>query len=385
MSKQPKALYLLNFVSMWECFSFYGMRALLVLYMVHALKFSDEYALFIYALYITLVELGGVVGGYVADRYLGLKAAIVLGGITIACGHIALSMSFFVGLGLIVLGTSFFRSNVAALVGHFYEKDDPRLARGYTLYYTGINVGGFLATIACTVVAEVYGWHAGLSLAAFGMLLGLIVLFFGRSVLIHTAPSEKMRVGKVQGIKRLGLYLLFLVLFYMCEEQLGSSLVLFGERHVDRTTLFGTIPAASLITFNPLTILLVGPFVSKIPLKEMTKIALSFLLLAASFLILYLATYWEQVPLFYAVCSIVLLSCGELLLGPTVLAAVADAVPKSCSGVAMGMVALGYSLANAASGFLSQVMSNSCFLAISTVAFCLALLLLTNRKKVFIT
>src|SRR5574338_1554790 len=98
MYKQPKALYLLNFVSMWECFSYYGMRVLLVLYMVHELRYSDEQAFGMYALYTTLVELGGIVGGVVADRYLGLKRSIVLGGITILLGHVAMSMSqFFIG------------------------------------------------------------------------------------------------------------------------------------------------------------------------------------------------------------------------------------------------------------------------------------------------
>src|SRR5262249_16053523 len=150
------------------------------------LGYSDEKAFGLYALYTTLIELGGIGGGIVADRYLGLKRSIVLGGITIALGHLSMTVpysefTFFLGLGLIVLRTSLFRSNVAAFLGHFYDENDPRREAGYTLYYTGINIGGFLATIGCGIVGEMYGWHAGFGLAAIGMLLGLIVLFLGRN------------------------------------------------------------------------------------------------------------------------------------------------------------------------------------------------------------
>ncbi len=460
MKTQPKALYLLNFVSMWECFSYYGMRVLLVLYMVHELHYSDEKAFGMYAVYTTLVELGGVLGGIAADRYLGLKRSIILGGVTIALGHISMTLpnsqeAFLLGLGLIIGGTSLFRSNVAAFLGQFYEENDPRRDAGYTLYYTGINIGGFLAAIACGIIGEVYGWHAGFGLAALGMLSGLVALFFGRSMLqskgeltaankgatkigtfgvILAAPLAALMIyyyqfitplipvavialmyyiyrqikttaaANIAGYKRLGLYLVFLILFYGCEEQLGSTLVLFGERHVDRSTIFGTIPAASLVTFNPLTILVVGPLFSKllqrIPLQGLTKIGLSFGFLSAAFCVLYAGCAFAQqeteVSVIYAIVSIVLISLGELLLGPTVYATASSIAPKSFSGLVMGAVALGYSLANLSSGYLSQMMTvNEAersidvymrgFLAIGLVALVVAVTLINKRKKVFST
>ncbi len=386
MSKQPKALYVLNFVSMWECFSYYGMRALLVLYMVQALGFSDSKALACYALYTTLIELGGIFGGIAADRYLGLRRAIWIGGVTIALGHIVLAMNgFFAGLALIVAGTSLFRSNVPALLGHFYAENDPRRDAGYTLYYTGMNIGGFLATILCAVVAEVWGWHAGFGLAALGMFLGLLLLFFGRhhiDVPIQTTDSFR---GITSAVKKLWFFVLLLVLFYACEEQLGSSLVIFSERHVDRATLFGTLPSGSLITFNPLTILLVGPFVARLSLSPRTKFALSFLFLAAAFSTLYGACFMQSVPLSVAVISVVLISLGELFLAPTVYAAVSRAADRSQTGACMGVVAVGFSLANLASGACSQMMAEGVgfmngFLAIGIGAFAFATLLFMRRN-----
>lgn len=462
MKTQTKALYLLNFVSMWECFSYYGMRVLLVLYMVNELGYSDEKAFGMYALYITLVELGGVIGGIAADRLLGLKRAIVLGGITIALGHVCMTlpdsqMLFLLGLGLIVAGTGLFRSNVTALLGEFYDKDDPQRAAGYTLFYTGINIGGFLASIACGIVGEVYGWHAGFGLAAFGMLLGLTVLYFGKSILSNKgelakparsassfgalgaafiaplvammiyyyqqlAPFVPLAIGgllfyvyrqikdssqeALAGYKRLGLYLVFLVLYYGCEEQLGSSLVLFSERHVDRSSCFGVIPAASLVTCNPLTILAIGPLFSgllrKLPMRALTKIGISFGMLGLAFCILYIGSAMtpqdQNVPLAFAISSIVLISLGELLIGPTVFATASEVAPKAYTGLIMGAVSLGYSLANLFSGLLSQMMTvtesaNSLevytkgFGTIAAGAFALSLILfiLTYRKKVLST
>jgi POT family proton-dependent oligopeptide transporter len=131
MKSQPKELFLLNFVSMWECFSYYGMRVLLVLFMIHEFDLSDSEAFGFYALYTTLVEFGGVFGGMIADRLLGLKRTIMLGGWTIVCGHLSLivpesKLCFYLGLGLIIVGTSLFRSNNPALIGKTNQENDPR-------------------------------------------------------------------------------------------------------------------------------------------------------------------------------------------------------------------------------------------------------------------
>lgn len=418
---QPRALYLLNFISMWECFSYYGMRVLLVLFMVHELNYSDSQAFCVYALYTTLVEFGGILGGVAADRWLGFKRAIALGGITIALGHICMTYPnsesmLFLGLAFIIVGTSLFRSNVLAFLGQFYEDNDPRKDSGYTLYYTGINLGGFLAATFCGVIAEVYGYHAGFGLAALGMMLGNISLYLGRRLLIPSSQKvverkkrttligaaailaaaplvaitlffsegssrlfpfaaagvifylfrqiKQMSRSEVQGFKQLGIYVVFLIIFYACEEQLGSTLVLFSERHVDRVTSLGTFPAASLVTFNPLTILLIGPFVSRllqrVSLEPLTKIGMSFGFLSAAFYTLYtgalFASQQEEISLAIAIGSICLISLGEILIGPTLYATASDLAPKALQGLVMGIVTLGFSMANLFSGLLSHMM-----------------------------
>lgn len=384
MIKQPRALYLLNFISMWECFSYFGMRALLVLFMVKELMFDESKAFAIYSAYITLTELGGVIGGLMADRYLGFRRAVALGGWTIVVGHLCLAasgsqMAFFLALALIVIGTSLFRTNIAALLGTFYEKNDLRRDSGYTMYYAGMNIGGFLAAIFCVIVAEVYGWHAGFGLAAFGMFAGMLAMFAGRTIL---AAPEKVNpvlkrptVGELlsaaisakEALKHVALYVFFLVVFYACEEQLGSTIVLFSERFVDRATPFGTIPPAMLITVNPLTILLMGPFVSrffqKYPMVETKKIGISFTLLTSAFLLLNIGSIFGFVEgvisIWYAIGSIFLIGLGELFIAPTVFASASKAAPPKLAGLTMGMVTLGFSLANASSGFLSQLMAVS--------------------------
>jgi POT family proton-dependent oligopeptide transporter len=447
---------------MWECFSYYGMRVLLVLFMIQELGYSDGRAFCVYALYTTLVEFGGILGGVAADKLLGFRWAIILGGITITLGHVCMAVPesqpmMYAGLGLIVVGTSLFRTNIAAFVGQFYEENDPRRDAGYTVYYTGMNIGGFLASIFCGIVGEIYGWHAGFGLAAIGMILGNIALYCGRSMLSKTATvSEKktlsgiffgivavvvgaplvslglfccdwstkavpivalgvvyylfrqikgMKSEEIKEFQRLGIYVLCLVLFYACEEQLGSTLVLFSERHVDRVTVFGTFPATSLVTFNPLTILLVGPFLSamlrRVHLEPFTKIAMSFCLLGTAFYVLYfggvLASVRQEVSLGVAVGSIILLSIGELFIGPTIFAAASSTGPRALQGLVMGIVTLGFSMANLCSGLLSNMMVvgegenplnvyTGCFGMIGFCACALgALILLCNyRRKVFV-
>lgn len=458
MKKQPQALYLLNFVSMWECFSYYGMRALLVLFMIHELQLSDHQAFGLYALYTTFVELGGVVGGIVADRFLGLKTSIALGGWTIALGHLCMAIpesqaAFFLGLGLIIAGTSLFRSNVAALLGKFYEENDPRRDAGYTIYYTGINIGGFLASVLCGAVGELYGWHAGFSLAALGMLSGNIALLWGWKILAQPnkekefpqknglmgalglgiagpffalaiyyyekvtllipfiaigaiyytfLQTRKCSVVQKTNLGRLSLYIGCLIAYFLCEEQLGSSLILFAERHVDRGTLWGVIPSASLIMFNPLTILIAGPLLSKLikkqPIKSMTKIMLSFLLLGAAYCTLYLACLLTDpagnVALSYVVISIILIALGEIFIAPTVFALASEAASKNLQGLIMGMVTMGFALANLFSGVLSQSMAvideTSSLLVYSggfkmvglaSLLFAIGILLINNRKR----
>ena len=173
--RQPAALPMLFFTEMWERFSFYGMRALLVLYLVNALDYERADALTLYGIYTGLVYLTPVVGGYLADRYLGYRKAILIGGIVMAMGHFAMAFPALLkpALGLIIVGNGFFKPNISTLLGTLYRERDPRRDGGFTIFYIGINLGALLSALVAGTLGEKIGWHWGFASAGVGMLFAL--------------------------------------------------------------------------------------------------------------------------------------------------------------------------------------------------------------------
>lgn len=174
----PKGLFYLFFAELWERFSFYGMRALLVLYMTKKLLFTDDMSFGVFAAYMSLVYMTPIFGGVLADRYLGARKSIILGGVMMALGHFLLTIEtpffFFTSLALVIVGNGFFKPNISSFVGTLYEQNDTRKDSGFTIFYMGINIGGAIAPLLCAWLAEVYGWHYGFLLAGLGMIVGLI-------------------------------------------------------------------------------------------------------------------------------------------------------------------------------------------------------------------
>ena len=182
----PRGLGLLFITEMWERFSYYGMRAILVLYLVNALKWDTAHAASLYGTYTMLVFLTPVIGGYLADRFIGTRRSLVIGGIVISAGHLVLALpgmsAFYTGLALIIVGTGFFKSNVSTMVGQIYREGDARRDSGFTIFYMGINTGAFLGPLVCGGLAQSsrFGWHWGFAAAGVGMVLGLIGYLWGR-------------------------------------------------------------------------------------------------------------------------------------------------------------------------------------------------------------
>ncbi len=215
----PRGLATLFFTEMWERFSFYGMRALLILFMTAevtkgGLEFGNAKAGAIYALYTSLVYLMGLPGGWLADRFLGQRRAVLWGGIGIAAGQFTLAIhsqtTFFIGLGLIVLGTGLLKPNVSAIVGQIYAADDDRRDAGFSIFYMGINIGAFAAPLVCGYLGEKIDWHLGFAAAGFGMVLGLIQYVLGGHHLgeagLHPAkPEESSEATSYTGRIMLGL------------------------------------------------------------------------------------------------------------------------------------------------------------------------------------
>jgi proton-dependent oligopeptide transporter, POT family len=288
---------MLFFTEMWERFSYYGMRALLVLYMVQHFRFSDQRAYVVYGSYTALVYATPVFGGMLADRLLGYRKSVVLGGMLMALGHFAMAFDagFYPALGLLIVGNGFFKPNISTIVGRLYPPGDSRRDAGFTIFYMGINLGAALAPALCGAIGQTYGWHFGFSLAGIGMLLGLAVFLRGQRLIPGLAEPPDIRrlrqrawlwlshetwlylgafcavvvawqlvqhgawVGRllsgIGGLIAVGLvaYLLrladrverdrlivalvltgFSIVFWAFFEQAGSSLSLFTDRNVDR-------------------------------------------------------------------------------------------------------------------------------------------------------
>ncbi len=212
MFGHPKGLFYLFFAELWERFSFYGMRALLMLYMVQeifkALSERDVAAAAVYASYGSLVYASTVIGGRISDKILGMRSSIFLGGVLMSLGHFVLAIendiAFFLALAFIIVGNGFFKPNISTFVGSLYADGDRRKDSGFTIFYMGINIGGFVAPLLCGWLAASYGWHYGFGLAGIGMLTGLI--FFWKGIKDNVfgdrglPPSKEIYEKKTLGI-----------------------------------------------------------------------------------------------------------------------------------------------------------------------------------------
>ena len=188
-TSQPKQLYLLFFAEMWERFSFYGMKGLLIAYMVSQLGYDDPKAYAIYGSYAALVYTMPMFGGFMADRFIGYQRAVMFGGILMTLGHFILAIpndwSFFYGMAFIICGNGFFKPNISSLVGTLYSENDPRRDSGFSIFYMGINIGAAIGGFLCAYVGTEINWHYGFGLAGIFMAIGFIVFVFGKKSLGH--------------------------------------------------------------------------------------------------------------------------------------------------------------------------------------------------------
>ena len=227
----PKGLFVLFFAEMWERFSYYGMRALLIFYLTKHWLFSDEKSGVIYGAYTALVYITPVLGGYLADRYLGQRKAVTYGAVLLTFGHLLMGFEgaggqdvaslnvFWLALAFIIVGSGFLKANISVIVGQLYPRTDVRRDGAYTIFYMGINLGAALGSLMCGYLGETYGWSYGFGAAGVGMLLGLIVFIIFKPLLLGRGePSNPEALNKpVMGIKlEWLLYLVGLVAVVIC-------------------------------------------------------------------------------------------------------------------------------------------------------------------------
>lgn len=210
----PRGLYVLFFAEMWERFSYYGMRALLIFYLVQHWMFSDEESSIIYGAYTALVYITPVLGGYLADRYLGQRKAVLYGAVLLTIGHCLMAVEgdggqnswamdwFWLALSFIIVGSGFLKANISVIVGQLYPRTDLRRDSAYTIFYMGINLGAALGAIVAGWLGQTYGWAYGFGAAGLGMLLGLIVFVIGKPALLGKgeAPDPERLANRTAGL-----------------------------------------------------------------------------------------------------------------------------------------------------------------------------------------
>ena len=240
----PKGLFLLFMAEMWERFSYYGMRALLIFYLVQHWLFTDSEASIIYGAYTALVYITPVVGGYLADRYIGQRKAVLFGAVLLTLGHFFMAFEgdggqadpvinvFWMALALIIVGSGFLKANISVIVGQLYTRTDVRRDPAYTIFYMGINVGAATASIICGYLGQTYGWQYGFGLAGFGMLIGLVFFVLGKPLLM--GKGEPKDPAKIKGGKEFAIYGAGIAMVLLCwaaiqyQEMVGYVLGTFG-------------------------------------------------------------------------------------------------------------------------------------------------------------
>ncbi|MEM9934843.1 MAG: peptide MFS transporter, partial [Bacteroidota bacterium] len=247
----PVGLFVLFFTEMWERFSYYGMRAILVLFLVSEVAaggwaWPREEALRLYGLYTGLVYLTPIIGGLLADRLLGFRWAVVIGALLMTLGHASLAFetetTFYAGLGLLIIGNGFFKPNISSIVGELYKNNEVKKDAAYTIFYMGINAGAFLGILLCGYFGEKVGWSYGFGMAGIFMFLGLLQFYFGQNIFgkIGLAPSklkeeaDTSENGKAEEnipayvirdrLIVIGVFSFFTIFFWMAFEQAGGSM-----------------------------------------------------------------------------------------------------------------------------------------------------------------
>jgi proton-dependent oligopeptide transporter, POT family len=395
----PRGLVTLFFTETWERFSYYGMRAFLILYMVHALGFTDQHAGSVYGTYTGSVWFAAIFGGIIADRWLGQYRSVLIGGSIIALGHFTLAFHalpfFYTGLALVVVGTGLLKPNVSTLVGSLYATGDERRDAGFSIFYMGINLGAFLGPLIAGYLAQNVDWHLGFACAGVGMTLGLLVYVFLRGWLapgierlaarpaptpaVAGAPPRPATGFSAADWKRMAavvVFFLFASLFWAGYEQAGSSLNLFADRYVRLELLgvklyaswFVSVQAAFVIILSPVFAWLWVKLGSRQP-SSPAKFALALLFMGLAFLLLMpagsIAQGGVKVSPLWLIGAFFIEELGELSLSPVGLSVVTKLAPTRVVGLMMGVWflsnALGNKLAGWAAGFISTMPLTSLF------------------------
>lgn len=393
-ASHPRGLAPLFLTEMWERFSFYGLNAILVLYLVlpvddGGLGWSAARAATVYGNYILAVYLSAILGGHVADRWLGARGAVMLGAVIIAAGHFTMALgsltALYVGLACVAIGTGLLKPNISAMVGQLYAGDDPRRDAGFSLFYMGINLGAFVAPLVCGTLAQgawfrrwlaeaglnpIHSWHWGFAAAGVGMLIGLAIFIWHRpSPAERHAPRPPKRAAPApsssppaitltrsqqwQRFAAICFFCVGVILFSIALKQSGASLALFADR-LTRNELFGfAFPSSWFQSVAPAMVMLLAPVFSWLWIRlgdrqpsGPSKVLLGLAGAVAAFVLLVLASQAAidgRVSPWWLLSIYLVTTLGELCISPVGLSNVTRLAPPALAGLVMGawFVAIG--------------------------------------------
>ena len=426
-NKHPKGLYILFFTEMWERFSYYGMRGILVLFIVAKIKngglgWNNVDALALYGWYTMSVYVLSIPGGIIADRLLGQKKTVLLGGILLVLGHTILAFKgdvfFFSGLILIVLGVGGLKPNISTMVGGLYKQGDPNRDKGFMFFYQGINIGALAAGVVVAFIADFWGWHAGFAAAGVGMFIGMMVYVWGwkflKGIGEHTQPKrdaigKKIKskpLTKIEKDRVIVLFLSFLIViaFWGAYEQAGGLMNLYAQSRTARTVLGFQIPAAAFQSVNPLFIILFGGLVANFWIRRrkkkkedssLYKMAIGNIIMGLGFVLMVGAAVQSQVSangtvlvkssMFWLIGAYFLHTIGELCSSPVALSFITKLAPAKYASLMMGIYFAMTGFGNKLAGILGEVAQSAgdkqVFGGIAIFSILFGLLLIVFLKK----
>ena len=377
----PKGLYLLFATEMWERFSYYGMRALLVLSLVAGVEaanpgfgWTQSEALKLYGLFTGFVYFTPLIGGWLADNYLGQRKSVIIGGLIMAAGQFTLASAipgnlqlFYVGLVLLVIGNGFFKPNISTMVGDMYEEGDARRDGAFTIFYMGINAGAFLAPLVCSTLGEdpTWGWKAGYAAAGVGMILSVVIqLAFAnryladigkvpaahRALAMSGGRKEPLTPDELDRLRVIFMLFVFVVLFWAAFEQAGGLMNLYASEKTDRMVGAFEVPAGWFQSLNPLFIVTLAPIFSAVWSRlgakgrnpaTPRKMVLGLVLTGIGFLFMVFAALESEggakASMMWLVLAYLFHTMGELCISPVGLSMVTKLAPLRLASLMMGV------------------------------------------------
>ncbi|MBN1479028.1 MFS transporter [candidate division KSB1 bacterium] len=420
-NRHPKGLVVLFFTEMWERFSFYGMRAIFVLYMTRetmgqnpGMGWDNTEALALYGWYTMLVYVMAIPGGIIADRLLGQKKTVFLGGLLIIAGQFALAfnshIAFYAGLVLLISGVGCLKPNISSMVGGLYREGDSRRDFGFTIFYIGINIGAMTAPLIVGYIGNVYNWHLGFALAGFGMLLGQVVYIWGQKYLKDV--GNLVPVNKIEGTNKhvsltkiekdrivvLLISFLIVIIFWAAYEQAGGLMNLYTEEKINRVVFGWEIPTAPFQFVPAFFVVVFGAPVAAYwhrrqrkgkETSALFKMALGIMITGSGFLMMSAAALQAntgmKAMLIFLILSYWLQVIGELSLSPVALSFITKLAPAKYSSIMMGVYFAATGLGNKVAGLVGQIAQKAGELEVFTgiFIFCVlfGLLLLVFFRK----